>query len=181
MTLPYHDLMLGCLFIHHQSSSTSQISKKPCEETCETSRDNKSASTCARILRKQSRINCCSHALLLVPLPVVWQIAGRTVVVCVKGPSRCRQTTRTTLPRWGSRRCARKSIHHPTKMRSETPCSTTGTSSSGLADRRAPRCGTRAMPVRVPTNREDNSDTLGIRLHHSAIVQSNLPAGERPK
>jgi hypothetical protein len=42
------------------------------------------------------------HALLLVDFPVVWQIAGLTIVVCVQGPSRCQQTTRTTLTRWGS-------------------------------------------------------------------------------
>ncbi len=74
-----------------------------------------------------------------------------------------------------------KNIRHSKKMCSETPRSTTGTSSSGLADRRAHHCGMRAEPVQVSTNHEDNSYTLGIRLHHSATVQSNLPACEKPK
>ena len=56
----------------------------------------------AKVFTIQRRCVPKHHALLLVPLPVVWQIAGRTVVVCVQGPSRCRQTTRTTLTRWGS-------------------------------------------------------------------------------
>ena len=39
------------------------------------------------------------HALLLVPVPVVRRLAKRTVVISVRGASRCRQTTRTNLPR----------------------------------------------------------------------------------
>ena len=77
-------------------------------------------------------------------------------------------------------RRARKSIHHRTRMRSETPCSTTDRLSSGLANRRACHYGMRAGPVQVSTNHEDHTYTLEIHLHNSTTVESNLPADGRP-
>ena len=47
-------------------------------------------------------------------------------------------------------------------MRSETPRSTTGTRSSGPADRKAHRCDKRARRVQVSTDHTDKSSTLGI-------------------
>ncbi len=77
-----------------------------------------------------------------------------------------------------AKRCARKSIHHPTKMCSETPCSTTGTPSSGLADRRAHHCGMRVGLVQVPMSH--HTYTLGIHLRNSATVEPNLSVCGKP-
>ena len=106
-----------------------------------------------------------------------------------------------------AKRCARRSIHHPTKMCSETPCATTtdnrsiqqcqdtffvaGTiasfdkayssirPSSGLADRRARHCGMRTEPVQVPISHH----TYTLEIHHrlSASVESNVSACGRPR
>ena len=106
-----------------------------------------------------------------------------------------------------AKKCARRSIHRPTKMCSETPCATTtdnrsvsndvetlvfvaGTiasfdkayssirPSSGLADRRAHHCGMRIEPVQVPMSH--HTYTLGIHLRNSATVESNLSACGKP-
>ena len=55
-----------------------------------------------------------------------------------------------------------KSIHHSTKMRSETPRSTTGTPSSGPADRNAHRCDKHTRRAQVSTDHTDKSSTLGV-------------------
>ncbi len=55
-----------------------------------------------------------------------------------------------------------KSIHHSTKMRSETPRSTTGTPSSGPADRNAHRCDKHTRRAQASTDHTDKSSTLGV-------------------